>query len=162
MNIFVLDENPAKAAAMLCDCHVRKMCMETSQILSAVMLRRGLALSPEMPKPQSLNHPVIVAADADSDGLDWVLNYNFEIHRQFSIRFGKPHIYAVLAMDYVSSLWSGAYPGDCSRLAMCCGGMQHCGLGIVEAYRMYYKEVKKVGLTEKGLWKFTKAEDWTK
>lgn len=52
MNIFVLDTNPAKAAAMLCDCHVRKMCMETSQILSAVMLRRGLELYPEMPKPQ--------------------------------------------------------------------------------------------------------------
>jgi hypothetical protein len=28
MNIFVLDENPIKAAQMLCDCHLRKMCVE--------------------------------------------------------------------------------------------------------------------------------------
>lgn len=44
MNIFVLDKNPSMAAQMLCDCHVRKMCVETAQILSGVMLRRGLPL----------------------------------------------------------------------------------------------------------------------
>ena len=62
MNIFVLDEIPAVAAQMLCDCHLRKMCVETAHILSGVMLRRGMALLDGMPKPQNINHPVIVAA----------------------------------------------------------------------------------------------------
>jgi histidyl-tRNA synthetase len=34
MNIFVLDEDPAKAARMLCDAHVVKMIVESAQLLS--------------------------------------------------------------------------------------------------------------------------------
>jgi hypothetical protein len=49
MNIFVLDDDPKKAAEMLCDRHVVKMCVETAQILSGVMLRRGMELYDDMP-----------------------------------------------------------------------------------------------------------------
>lgn len=91
MNIFILDQNPAKAAEMLCDCHLRKMCVETAQILSGVMIRKGLELYDTMPKPQNINHPVIVAADADNNALDWVINYNHSLLKQFYFRFGKTH-----------------------------------------------------------------------
>ncbi len=36
MNIFILDENPAIAAQMLCDKHIVKMPLETAQLLSNV------------------------------------------------------------------------------------------------------------------------------
>ena len=66
MNIFVLDEYPSVAAQMLCDCHLRKMCVETAQILSGVMLRRGMELLDGMPRPQNVKHPVIVAAASNA------------------------------------------------------------------------------------------------
>ena len=159
MNIFVLDKNPKKAARMLCDCHVRKMCVETAQILSGVMLRRGIPLLDGMPKPQNIKHPVIVAADNDT-ALNWVLRYNYLLHVEYRRRFGKEHAFAEIAMDYVSALWD--YTGGCCRnLAKCCGDQDVSDMDIVSAYRKYYTEVKKPLLTKNKMWKFTNREDWT-
>ena len=162
MNIFVLDVKPSKAAEMLCNCHVRKMCMETAQILSGVMLRRKLELLRDMPKLQNLNHPVIVAADSDpvDDALDWVLNYNFALHKEYAKRFGHCHAYSVLTLKYINELWSGG-DGDCTKLSKCCGDLDVEDLDIVTAYRKYYTEVKKPALANQKLWKFTNREDWT-
>jgi len=41
MNIFILDECPAKASEYLCDKHVVKMILESTQILSTVAQLRG-------------------------------------------------------------------------------------------------------------------------
>ena len=38
MQLFILDHDPGRVPAMLCDVHVRKMCLETAQILSSVIL----------------------------------------------------------------------------------------------------------------------------
>ena len=62
MNIFVLDPDPEKAASMLCDCHVRKMCLETAQILSACMVIRDIPLEDEtiLRKDRGENARVII------------------------------------------------------------------------------------------------------
>ena len=163
MNIFVLNSDPAKAAKMLCDSHVRKMCVETAQILSGVMLRRGMELYEDMPKPQNINHPVIVAVDfaAFDEALDWVLNYNFALHKEYTMRFGSYHAYSELTLEYINELWSGG-DGSCEKLNKCCGDLDVADMDIVSAYRKYYTEVKKPALLEKNMWKFTKREDWTK
>jgi hypothetical protein len=161
MNIFVLDENPRKAAEMLCDCHVRKMCVETAQILSGVMIRRKKKLLDGMPEPQNINHPVIVAASENEHyALDWVVNYNDYLHDEYRKRFGKYHAYAGLALEYVIPLWDWT-DGECEYLCKCCGDLDVADMDIVTAYRKYYTEVKKPTLTEKKMWKFTKREDWT-
>lgn len=162
MNIFVLDRDPSQAAAMLCDCHLRKMCVETAQILSGVMLRRGMPLLDDMPKPQNINHPVIVAADAASPTLDWVVNYNFSLHQEFKYRFDKPHAYLRISLKYIADLWYKATTGDCIHLAKCCGDLDVSDMDIGAAYRKYYTEIKKPQLQAKGLWQFTAREDWTK
>lgn len=159
MNIFVLDENPIKAAQMLCDCHLRKMCVETAQILSGVILRRGMELLDGMPKPQNINHPVIVAADNDK-AIGWVLNYNNWQHIEYCIRFQKDHSYRKLIVGYLKVLRGDDW-GVCTSLAKCCGDLNVVDLDIVTAYRKYYTEVKKPQLQAKGLWKFTNREDWT-
>lgn len=161
MNIFVLDSDPAKAAEMLCDSHVRKMCLETAQILSGVMLRRNMELLEGMPKPQNVNHPVIVAADNDN-AINWVLDYNIALLDEFQHRFNKKHKYDGHAMEYVLNLLVMNFSTDCANLAKCCGDLDVEKLDVVSAYRKYYTEVKKPALTEKNMWKFTKREDWTK
>ena len=121
MNIFVLDKKPHVAVQMLCDCHVRKMCLETAQILSGVMFRKGLKLSDNMPKPQSINHPVIAAVAEDKDdAIAWVLDYNQELQTEFCRRFGKHHLYTDLVYNYVSELWDWS-EGGIGGLAKCCG-----------------------------------------
>lgn len=164
MNIFVLDEHPAKAVTMLCDCHLQKMCVETAQILSGVLLRRGEKLLPGMPRPQNLNHPVIVAAEKASSATKWVTDYNEFLHIEYLYRFGKGHACADLAVRYSELFAFGDRPSKrkwAHLLATCCGNLDVSGMDIVSAYRKYYTEVKKPQLVEKGLWHFTNREDWT-
>ena len=159
MNIFVLDENPMKAAQMLCDCHLRKMCVETAQILSGVMLRRGMSLLDGMPKPQNINHPVIAAADYTD--AEWVAEYNYKLHDEYCWRFDKWHKYARLGFFYYQIFGEPRKQTSPERLCKCCGDLDVVDLDIVTAYRRYYTEVKKPQLQAKGLWKFTNREDWT-
>lgn len=161
MNIFVLDENPKKAAEKLCDRHVVEMCVETAQILSGVMLRRGMPLYDDMPKPQNVNHPVIVAADNDN-AINWVLDYNVALLDEFQHRFGKKHKYDEVAMVYIIELIVMFPRTNCNELAKCCGDLDVEKLDIVSAYRKYYTEVKKPALLEKNMWNFTNRNDWTK
>ena len=161
MNIFVLDEEPAVAAQMLCDCHLRKMCVETAQILSGVMLRRWMALLDGMPKPQNINHPVIVAADSTADATNWTCFYFYSILREFHIRFKKHHKYFAIFPLYFDSLVGINLSDDHSKLATCCGDLDVSGLDIVSAYRKYYTKVKKPQLSAKNMWKFTNRKDWT-
>lgn len=162
MNIFVLDENPHVAAQMLCDCHVRKMCLETAQILSGVMLRRGMHLLDGMPKPQNINHPVIVAVETPG-ATNWVWLHLFFLCAEFRIRFGKTHKYGGdgIVHNYFAALITQGVDEDCSTLAKCCGDLDVSGMDIVTAYRKYYTEVKKPHLAAKNLWKFTYRKDWT-
>ena len=159
MNIFVLDEDPEKAVKMLCDCHLRKMCVETAQILSGVMIRKGIRLDSDMPKPQNVNHPVIVAVDT-MDEINWLCVYNSFLHFEYLKRFEKVHAYEEISWYYRAYLVKGNNE-DCTELAKCCGDMDVSDMDIVTAYRKYYVEVKKPQLTAKGLWKFTNREDWT-
>jgi hypothetical protein len=160
MNIFVLDKSPSMAAQMLCDCHLRKMCLETAQILSGVMLRRGIALREGMPKPQNINHPVIVAADNDVS-ITWVEHYNLVLNVEFLHRFGKEHKFSKLCFEYSGALGLPNSSNGYIHLAKCCGNLDVSGLDIVSAYRKYYTEVKKPALQSKGLWNFTNRKDWT-
>lgn len=161
MNIFVLDSDPAKAAEMLCDSHVVKMCVETAQILSGVMLRRGRKLLDGMPKPQNINHPVIVAAE-DTAAANWLSDYNFDLLEEFRYRFGKEHCYQRFARKYMREIWYLPYGVNHHHFDKCCGDLDVAGMDIVSAYRKYYTEVKKPALLEKNMWKFTNREDWTK
>ena len=161
MNVFVIDKDPAVAAQMLCDCHVRKMCVETAQILSGVMLRRGMTLLDGMPKPQNVNHPVIVAAASSEEATNWTCFYFYSILREFHIRFKKPHKYFTISPLYLDALVGIDSSDDHSNLAICCGDLDVSGLDIVSAYRKYYLEVKKPQLSAKKMWKFTNRKDWT-
>jgi hypothetical protein len=160
VNIFVLDANSRKSAQMLCDAHLRKMCTETAQILSGVMLRKKLRLTSGMPKPQNTNHPVIIAAGANSSTLDWVLNYNYDLHIEYQRRFNKNHAFFSWMMEYIDALWNCS-EGECKDLYVCVKDTDVAGLDIVSAYRKYYLEVKKPQLIEKNMWNFTNREDWT-
>ena len=155
MNIFVLDRNTKKAVQMLCDAHVRKMCVETAQILSGVRLLRGMKLTEDMPQPMNIKHPVIIAA---AKAENWVAEYNWDLHNEYYTRFGKWHQYKHLVVAYYKQAECSG--GDPDLLCKCCGDLDVTDMDIVTAYRKYYTEVKKLALQDKNLWRFTGREDW--
>lgn len=62
MNIFYLDEDPIQAASYLCDIHVRKMIVESSQLLANAYSVEQLKLAPvtqsgKVRKYSYYNHP---------------------------------------------------------------------------------------------------------
>ena len=67
MNIFVLHEDPRKAAQMMCDKHIPKMCVETAQMMASALRKHG-ATDNMMPLTKSgtpykggyANHPCTV------------------------------------------------------------------------------------------------------
>ena len=161
MQLFILDEIPERAAGMLCDCHLRKMCMETAQILSSVLYRRGRAVPEQLPKPYNPSHPVILAIDTP-EKICWVIRYNLSLHREYFRRFGKRHAYYSFCRIYRKQFCCTAIPlrKDDLTFARDFKDIEISEPDIVLAYREYYRYKKK----KLRNWKYTNAPepDWIK
>lgn len=97
MNIFFLDEEPAKAAEYHCDKHVVKMILETAQIISTVYDRYGKH-EDWMLKPCFKNHPCTLWAGNSRQNLIWLVCLGIELNKQYTIRYQKEHKYFELFM----------------------------------------------------------------
>ena len=97
MQLYVLDYDPARAVQFLADVHVIKMCLETVQILSGVIVNSGGSLWDGMPRPYNPAHPVIRAIDTPAK-LNWILLYNWLLQCEFLFRFHKRHAWFDLSV----------------------------------------------------------------
>lgn len=141
MNIFFLDQEPAKAAEYHCDKHVVKMILETAQIISSVHSRYDKH-EEWMLKPCFQNHPCTLWAGNSRQNLFWLVTLGIELNRQYTIRYQKEHKYFDLfmrfrAMQYEFMPDNGltppalAMPEDCRMV------------DYVESYRLYYMMHKR-------------------
>ena len=140
MQLFILDRDPEQAARMLCDAHLRKMCLETAQILSARLFLAGRPAAPAMPKPCYVSHPVIRALDT-AWKLNWAVACNEALHREYLYRFGKPHAYCGLAPEY-RRLQHVSRPDGTAEdwtFARAFHGLRITEPDLVAAYRQYYR-----------------------
>ena len=120
MQLFILDEHPEKVPRMLCDAHVRKMCLETAQILSGVLFLRSIPLGAGMPRAYNCNHPVIRAVAGSDFKTAYTLTYNEALHGEYFYRFSKLHRYAALCPAYRIKLFpDGGGAGALSGLEFC-------------------------------------------
>lgn len=145
MQLFILDRHPILAAQMLCDTHLRKMCLETSQILSGVMFHRHLPLRRMMPQVYNPHHPVITAINSPAK-INWVLRYNAALHNEYFYRFGKYHAYYPLSAIYIRILYTPGIPQEENQwdFARSFKDMKCDEPDIVEAYRRYYRFKKQL------------------
>lgn len=161
MQLFILDEIPERAAGMLCDSHLRKMCMETAQILSSVLYRRGRAVPEQLPKPYNPSHPVILAVDTP-EKICWVIRYNLSLHREYFRRFGKRHAYYSFCRIYrkLFSCTAISLRKEDLTFARDFKDIEIREPDIIQAYREYYRYKKK----KLRSWKYTNAPepDWIK
>lgn len=88
MNVFVLSSDPVEAARMLCDRHVVKMCLESTQILSTVLWKMG-HMAPM--RPTHRNHPCTVWAGSTSSNFEWLLIHGLAIFDEYTFRYGRIH-----------------------------------------------------------------------
>lgn len=161
MQLFVLDYDPGRAAVMLCDVHLRKMCLETAQILSGVLFWQGRALLPGMPKVYNAAHPVIRAVETPQK-INWVLLYNLALHKEYFRRFGKKHAYSDLAEKYQHLMYQDQVKTSFADLTFARDfkGVEITEPDIVQAYRQYYCFKKK--LLKRWSYTNTCEPDWLK
>ena len=161
MQLFILDHDPGRVPAMLCDAHVHKMCLETAQILSSVIRRQGKKLPPGVPKPYNMNHPVIRALDT-AQKINWAVRFNTALQREYCRRFGKKHAYSGLTEIYHALLFRPGTTIDPAgwTFARDFKDVTISEPDIVLAYREYYRRKKKI--LRRWHYTGTKEPDWLK
>ena len=153
MQLFILDRNQYRAVEMLADVHVRKMCLETAQILSAVMVINGNLLSENMPAIYNINHPVIRALQSTAK-INYTLYYNWALQNEFLYRFEKKHKYYDLAEVYFEKLFVPSEHEDWSFFRNFKDFATETP-DIVDAYREYYRFKKSIIRN----WHYTKRKE---
>lgn len=88
MNIFVLDNDPKIAARYLCDKHVVKMALETTQLLSTALNALG---SSGPYRTTHKNHPCSIWARASMRNFMWLYIHGLEICKEYTSRYNKIH-----------------------------------------------------------------------
>lgn len=142
MNIFVLDEDPVRAAQMQCDKHVVKMALESAQLLCSVFNpdKPGLPL-----KSTHENHPAALWAQQDTHHYAWLLRHACALFQEYTYRYGRAHACAHVPA-WVASRVSGVPDAeatlDVSHIFVGPEGYRQND-GTVAAYRRYYMMEKR-------------------
>jgi hypothetical protein len=91
MNIFFIDENPRKAARMVCNEHM-KMILESAQMFSTLVhLTIENTDKSRIYKPCHENHPSAKWLREDLKNIDWLLKHEDELAKENFRRRGKEH-----------------------------------------------------------------------
>ncbi len=165
MNLFVTSLSPTLAAQSLCDIRLRKMILETAQLLCTELRRRGADYMPY--KSTHPMHPVTLSLRNDATLL-WVEEYFGELHKEYKFRFNKNHKsyvdcwlkikYAML--HYVNLKASNAIFTNCARNDSL--GLDYSHWEITEAYQAYLtarwtRDTRPPCWTNRGAPKFANA-----
>ena len=140
MNLFVTSLSPSLAAQSLCDIRLRKMILETAQLLCTELRRRGADYMPY--RPTHPMHPVTLSLRNDATLL-WVEEYFVELHKEYQFRFNKNHKSFTDCFDKVSLATgrlcnlkaTGAVFANCARNDGL--GLDYTHLPVPESYRRY-------------------------
>ena len=88
MNILYINADPVVAAQELCDDHIRKMQIESAQMLCTAHWANG----GEAPyKRAHLNHPSTKWTRESIQHYRWVVKHGLEVCSEFTKRYGKHH-----------------------------------------------------------------------
>lgn len=98
MNIFILSNNPVRAAQYQCDKHVPKMCVESAQMMASALRANGAA-DMHMPLTQAgrpyrggyHHHPCTVWSGQTYDNFNWLAMHGEALCQEYFERFGKQH-----------------------------------------------------------------------
>ena len=143
MNIFVLHNNPATAARMLCDKHVSKMILETAQMLSTVAVSLGHTDN-MLYKPCHQKHPCTIWAGKNQRNWEWLCIHGLAMSDEFTHRYGGIHKSSEV-IQYIYNNGLGPRNNKVYKMTKFAQAMpeQYKCDDAVLAYRNYYLGEKK-------------------
>ena len=143
MNIFVLDNDPAIAARMLCDKHVSKMILETAQMLSTVAVSLGYD-DPCLYKPVHAKHPCTLWAGKTYHNWRWLCKHGLAMSDEFEYRYNNRHKSSeVIRVIYENKMGPEQTPFSYRTGFAQAMPDQYKQTNAVKAYRSYYLGEKR-------------------
>lgn len=165
MNIFILDDDPVKAAHYHCDQHVVRMLMEYAQILCDVHSRLdGETIAKKRikgllrPRLTHVEHPCSLWASEAIQNYNWLHSLLIGLTGEYLQRYGRQHKFASLVFNLSTvPLELDAYK-DMTRQTPFIQDMpeQYKHRSAVKAYRDYYFHEKRDMVT----WKCETPKWW--
>lgn len=152
MNIFILDNDPVKAAQMYCNRHILKMIIELAQLLSAAHHAHDTKFVDKVYKKTHWNHPCTKWVRQTSANYDWAYKHFIELLNQYTLRYGKIHATSRL-VEYLQY-----NPNKLSNLTPFAQAMpdKYKNKNPVKAYRNYYNGEK----LHFAKWKVVNKPNW--
>ena len=149
MNIFVLDQDPEKAAQYHCDKHVVKMILETAQIMSTVVISKLPKAADVLYKPTHRNHPCTLWAGESLDNFLWLSALGLNLCEEFEYRYDKVHKSKAVIQNALTLGAMGILNWDKDELTPFAQAMplEYQNGNPVKAYRDYYRYEKTKLLT---------------
>lgn len=149
MNIFVLDTRPEIAAQYLCDAHIKKMCVESAQMLCNNFTEAQLWLAPRtmfntFRKHSHMNHPCSIWARQSIENFQWLYIHGIAICDEHKKRFPNDKALTRKVLNWC-----------CENVNLCqfsksgltefpfCLPDKYKTDNVVESYRNFYIEDKK-------------------
>jgi len=105
MNIFILDECPVISAQSLCDLHVNKMLIESTQLLCIYLNKKGYTTPYK--SNHHVNHPCVLWLEdfLFTDHLKWLQNHAYALANEYKYRTGKNHKCSFVLIKISSSIF---------------------------------------------------------
>ena len=150
MNIFILNEDPTKAAQDMCNKHVVKMPTESLQMMSTIADHLGYD-SPY--KPVMLNHPCTIWARKSKQNFVFLKTHCEALCKEYSIRYydrihkvettlKEFHNIWEQVIDTLPDIGLTAFAVAISEDSLCRKVENFDELSTVEKYRTYYVKDK--------------------
>ncbi len=179
MNIFILDNDPIKAAQLQCDKHIPKMVVESAQMLSTVhrmidgVMERRPSKSGSMLqyfklddyredilyKAVHMNHPCTVWSRENCSNYDWHYKHFIALCNEYTYRYGKIHASETkLAAVLKSAPKNIKHTTGKSPFRLAMGSNPECMFeDAVKSYRAFY-QTKQARFAMK--WTKRKQPEW--
>lgn len=164
MNIFILDLDPKKAAEFLCDKHLSKMCLETTQLAyTAHFALDGKCNNESAYKPTHINHPCSLWARESLQNYKWLISHGLSICDEYEKTYNKTHkckehllwlkdnVPKNIANNGLTNFAMAFYKKNIEMYNMC-----YVANNPVDSYRNYYFVDKK----RFAKWKKRQTPEW--
>lgn len=159
MNYFYLDEDVTKNAQSLHDAHLRKMIVETAQLLCAAY-HLNTRLTPPC-KLTHKNHPVGVWVRSRKQNFNELYTYLEELLKEYEYRFDKEHK-SKEVLEWVRGNFGVYMNCDVTfsekKERVLCMPERYKVDSVVESYRNYYNAEKLYDKNGKFIGKYTRRE----
>lgn len=151
MQIFVLNTSPQLSATDLCDKHIVKLTLETTQLLSTALWITG----GEGPyKPTHKNHPCTIWAAKSKENWLWLYEHGLGLSSNYTKRYKKVHACEKLIREMLGK--EKCLPNIPLTPFAQAMPDQYKNKDAVIAYRNYYKGEK----AEIAIWKYSSKPTW--